>query len=91
MHTHVLAAGGLIGFGQSIFMYVVVLGSLAALGTGIGLGLKYSWKMGIGAGIGVFFGGVLFSILIYNAVGFRDMGVQELREQTGYNPSIYAG
>ncbi|KWX19572.1 hypothetical protein AFM11_35120 [Mycolicibacterium wolinskyi] len=91
MHTNVLAAGGIVGLGQEMFTYVVILGGLAAMALGIIVGLRASWKVGIGAGIAAFFGGILFSVLIYNAVAFRDMGVQELRDQTGYSPSIYAG
>ncbi|QZH69458.1 MULTISPECIES: hypothetical protein [Mycolicibacterium] len=91
MDANVQAAGGIIGLGQEMFSYVVILGGLGAMALGIIIGLRTSWKVGIGAGIATFFGGILFSVLIYNAVAFRDMGVQEVRDRTGYTPSIYAG
>ena len=79
------AGGGIIGLSNEVYTIIAIVGGTAALATGIILGLRYSWRMGIGTGIAVFFGGVVFSILIANAVGFRDLGNQEL-EQRGVVP-----
>lgn len=90
MSTTVVAAGGIVGLGESMFATIVILGGLGAMALAIFLSLKYSIKMGIGAGIGAFFGGVFLSILIYNIVGIRDYGVQEVRQKIGTSQSIYA-
>lgn len=91
MNTSVMAASGLMGMGQEIYMLIAGLGGLAALAAGILLSLKTSFRMGFGAGIAAFFMGVALSVCILNAVGFRDMGVHELRDRTGYSPGIYSG
>ncbi|MGV7254575.1 hypothetical protein PJI20_10160 [Mycobacterium kansasii] len=79
------AGSGIVGLSNEVYIIIAVVGGTAALGLGILIGLRNSWKMGIGAGIGAFFGGVIFSLLIANAVGIRDMGTHEL-EQRGVVP-----
>ena len=91
MNTTIMAASGLMGMGQELYMLIAGLGGLGALGAGILISLRTSFKMGFGAGIAAFFMGVLLSVCILNAVGFRDMGVHELRDRTGYTPGIYSG
>lgn len=91
MNTSVMAASGLMGMGQEMYLLIAGLGGLGALAAGILVSLKTAVKLGFGAAIAVFFMGVGLSVCILNAVGFRDMGVHELRDRTGYSPGIYSG
>jgi hypothetical protein len=91
MNTSILAASGLMGMGEELYWLIAGLGGFGALAAGIIISLRTSFKMGFGSGIAAFFMGVILSVCILNAVGFRDIGVQELHEKTGYTPGIYSG
>jgi len=91
MTTTITAASGLMDMGQETYIIIAGLGSLGALAVGVFLSLKYSVKVGFGSGIAALFGGIILSVFILNAVGFRDMGVHEVRDRTGYTPSLYRG
>jgi hypothetical protein len=91
MTTSIMAASGLMGMGQEVYMLVAGLGGLGALAIGILVSLQTSVRRGFGAGIAAFFMGVALSVFILNAVGFRDMGVHEIRDRTGYSPGMYSG
>ena len=87
--TH-LAADDLVSLSHQVYYISAAVGGTFALVIGIWIGLKNSVSRGIGAGIAAFCGGLLFSILIMNAVGFRDMGNSEVQQRTGvHNSSPY--
>ena len=88
--TH-LAADDIIAMSHQVYFISAAVGATFALVIGIWRGLKDSVGRGIGAGIAAFFGGLVFSILIMNAVGLRDVGNSEVQQRTGiHNSSPYA-